>query len=85
MFDDPRAVPIQNSDIVNSNTSGTSAFYDAFYDKLWQNILSFFQTIIFFGLTMINEQPWVLHQPYWVARLIIRWRVPENTDSVFIG
>ena len=47
--------------------------------------VTFFPTIFFCGLTMNNEQPWVLYQPYWVVRLLIRWRVLENTDSVFIG
>ena len=46
---------------------------------------TFFPTIFFCGLTMTNEQPWVLCQLYWVVRLLLRQRVLENTDSVFIG
>lgn len=87
LFDDLRAVPIQNSDIINSYISWTSGFYDALYDKLWQNILFYF---IFFNnilvwLTFISGKPRVIHQPYWVARRLIRWAVPGNLDSVFTG
>lgn len=88
LFDDLRAVPIQNSDIINSYISWTSALYDAFYDKLWQNILLHF----FFQRYSCEGSPWLMNSRGFYtnlngfsARLLVRWAAPQNTDSVFIG